>query len=374
MLFGKAPSGDLVRATPGETATCPTCKAPLRAKCGRAKKQLWHWAHLTKECDPWHEGEGQWHLAWKNRAPKDCIEVVIPPHRADIRTRDGLVIELQASAIDAVEIDERETFYDRMIWLLDGRTWRAARRFLFAKGRFRDCEHCPTRMWSPGINSCTKCERGRVVDSTLGDRYNWNHRRTSFDGANRPVYIDTGENVVLLDAQPSRFGNARIMSYRDFCVEFGLSWDSSDEPLDADPGEEDSVPEPPPPRRLRRRLYARDCSNVAPEPFDGINLSITVDGEPLAVEGTPANLESTVRIATHLRSELEQASCALHDAGARLIVSITGYTIGWAIHVTCCTHLSQQLVSSLKTSKRELSQAKRRAHKAARLRGSEGAL
>jgi hypothetical protein len=43
-------------------------------------------------------------------------------HRADIRTKDRYIIELQNSSISSNEIQERENYYKRMIWLLNGET------------------------------------------------------------------------------------------------------------------------------------------------------------------------------------------------------------------------------------------------------------
>lgn len=79
----------------------------------------WHWAHEAGDCDRWHEPETEWHLAWKRRVRPECREVVMGPHRADIRTPTGLVIELQHSSIAAPKIAEREEFYGAMIWLFD---------------------------------------------------------------------------------------------------------------------------------------------------------------------------------------------------------------------------------------------------------------
>ena len=42
-------------------------------------------------------------------------------HRADILACEDCVVELQHSSISPAEIREREAFYGRMIWLLDGR-------------------------------------------------------------------------------------------------------------------------------------------------------------------------------------------------------------------------------------------------------------
>lgn len=228
MLYGRAENGELIEATPGAVAFCPTCSSPtpLRAKCGKARKQVWHWAHVAKDCDPWHEPEGAWHLGWKRLAPKGCTEVTMAPHRADIRLPDGLVIELQASSIDGVEIREREQFYGRMIWLLDGRKWYAGFRFGFALGRERRCDSCEKVMFRGHEytrGGCKVCGGTReVIDRTLGDRYWWTHRKRSFDDARCPIYVDTGENVVRIEGLLEKAGNARVISYAAFCQEYGL--------------------------------------------------------------------------------------------------------------------------------------------------------
>lgn len=65
-----------------------------------------------------------WHLSWQNLCTKDSVEVVITKndkkHIADIYDKkDGLVIEIQHSYISAEDIEERETFYEDMIWIID---------------------------------------------------------------------------------------------------------------------------------------------------------------------------------------------------------------------------------------------------------------
>lgn len=106
MLYGIDSGGNKVEATPGAAATCSSCRSQLIPKCGRVNR--WHWAHRAGDCDRWGEGETDWHLGWKARAPMDWCEVVIPPHRADIRRDDGLVIELQHSRISPADVEARE--------------------------------------------------------------------------------------------------------------------------------------------------------------------------------------------------------------------------------------------------------------------------
>jgi len=110
-----------IKATPKEIAKCPICKTDVISKCGVVKE--WHWSHKSlTDCDDWSEPESAWHLKWKSYFPKEQQEVTIENHRADIQTKDYLIIELQNSSIAADDICDREMFYEKMIWLLNGET------------------------------------------------------------------------------------------------------------------------------------------------------------------------------------------------------------------------------------------------------------
>jgi hypothetical protein len=115
MQFAIGDNGLRVPASPKERGKCPCCGAPVVAKCGKIVS--WHWSHLAKDCDPWYEPESEWHRDWKALFPEDWREVVVGPHRADIKTPKG-VIEFQASSISPDEIEERENFYGKMIWVI----------------------------------------------------------------------------------------------------------------------------------------------------------------------------------------------------------------------------------------------------------------
>ena len=85
-------------------------------------------AHKSRvRCDRWHESEPEWHLAWKERFPVDCQEIVRidersgERHIADVRTPNGFVVEIQHSPIADAELRSRETFYNRMTWIVDAR-------------------------------------------------------------------------------------------------------------------------------------------------------------------------------------------------------------------------------------------------------------
>lgn len=147
---------------------CPNCEKEMIAKCGQ--KRIWHWAHRGKlECDRWWEPETEWHRAWKSLFPKEWQEVIHKAddgerHIADVKNSNGLVIELQHSHISPEERLSRESFYENMVWVVDGmrlkRDLAAFRKAVDFSARERDAQNqlllVPTadraeilRCWSP---------------------------------------------------------------------------------------------------------------------------------------------------------------------------------------------------------------------------------
>lgn len=117
-------NGKRTEAQPELNGKCLGCGRTAIARCGEVR--AWHWAHKGKrDCDPWWENETEWHRAWKNTFPEDCQEI---PHRADdcerhiadVKTRDGWVIEFQHSHLKPEERRAREAFYQALIWIVDG--------------------------------------------------------------------------------------------------------------------------------------------------------------------------------------------------------------------------------------------------------------
>ncbi|WP_242343592.1 MULTISPECIES: competence protein CoiA family protein [Anaeromyxobacter] len=191
MFFADDGSGARVEAWPKASAVCPLCRRVVRARCGEVVD--WYWAHERgASCDTWAESETPWHHWWKLRAEPDQREVVMGEHRADIRTPKG-VIELQHSPIAPEEIREREAFYGRMIWLLDGR------RMVFGLNEF-------------GLDDVARIERvdvppwGGLPPPPAGFAYwLWRRPRTSFLAAKKRLFIDLGEEVLeVADKQASR--------------------------------------------------------------------------------------------------------------------------------------------------------------------------
>lgn len=160
-------------AQPKLDGLCPGCKEKVIAKCG--KHVVWHWAHTSRHCDPWWETETEWHRNWKNRFPIEWQEVsLIDPgtqelHIADVRTPAGLVLEFQHSTIDPSEVEARQHFYQKIIWVVDGRK-NDFDGFNFTNGRTRPNQH--------GIVEFRWFSRSKLFDR-------WH--------ITKPVFIDFGQ-------------------------------------------------------------------------------------------------------------------------------------------------------------------------------------
>ena len=130
-------------AAKGAKGICPNCGSELIAKCGDIKVN--HWAHKgIRNCDPWWENETEWHRQWKGNFPTEWQEIIFPDektsekHIADICTPQEIVVEFQHSYIDPNERNKRESFYKKMVWVIDGtRLKKDYPRFLKAKEGFR---------------------------------------------------------------------------------------------------------------------------------------------------------------------------------------------------------------------------------------------
>lgn len=196
------------------------------AKCG--PRVLHHWAHEgRRNCDPWWENETEWHRAWKNHFPLLCREVShrAPDgeiHRADIQTPTGIYIEVQHSSMTDAERESREAFYQNLLWVIDGRSFRE---------NFRLCHMLPNPtselardlIWFPAaqgmkganegvfwrrsenpnvdqgcgslvlIHSLQKIEEEVMANYDGHQQYYWVHPHKTWLSARCPVYIDFGD-------------------------------------------------------------------------------------------------------------------------------------------------------------------------------------
>ena len=106
---------------------CQLCKTKMILRKGMVN--VAHFAHKSnKECDPWYEPKGMWHVWNQNLFTQDCIEVPIiedgEKHIADVYIEKyKTIIEFQHSPITKEVFEERNNFYTkngrRIIWVFD---------------------------------------------------------------------------------------------------------------------------------------------------------------------------------------------------------------------------------------------------------------
>jgi len=223
--------GQRQEAMPGKLGICPTCSAPMVAKCG--PRVMHHWAHQgRRNCDPWWENESEWHRRWKCCFPSACREVThLAPdgeiHRSDIRTPGGIFIEVQHSSMTDRERMSREDFYTNLVWIIDGRpfkpnfdvyhilphpnsavaqdlVWAKAARHMHGANGGIFFRLSANQFHDPTLTK--KTLRGglvegieRIMDSVLlayrgHHQYDWVRPRKTWLDAKCPVYVDFGDD------------------------------------------------------------------------------------------------------------------------------------------------------------------------------------
>jgi competence protein CoiA len=202
-MFYAIVNGHKVSATPAASGLCPGCDAQMIAKCGDIKR--WHWAHVAgRDCDPWHEGETDWHLEWKSLFPAQDVEVCLGEHRADVRS-GSTIIEFQNSPISQAEIAEREEFYGRshqLIWVFNARGWS-----INLRCRKTAPQICAEWLGTPTIQS--EIDRDITKASPYRSfRWRWPHQslaavsaRMFWDFDGRFFYDDIGAGLLLLEVE-----------------------------------------------------------------------------------------------------------------------------------------------------------------------------
>jgi competence protein CoiA len=214
------------------------------AKCG--PRIVHHWAHRgRRNCDPWWENETAWHREWKEQFPADCREVChLAPdgeiHRADIKTRTGIIIEVQHSAISDAERISREKFYGNLVWVIDGSTFEEnivichllpapsselAGDLIWFKATKNSCDGMFYRRSEnkPGAGMVLVHSARDIRDDIRRNwhghrQYNWVRPRSTWLDATCPVYIDLGDEflVKLEDYGEQRLPCVRMISKRKF--------------------------------------------------------------------------------------------------------------------------------------------------------------
>lgn len=204
MLYGIDSEGNKLRATPNSPKChCEICGEELIAKCGQIMR--WHWSHKTKEnCDSWSEGETEWHLGWKSVFPKDWVEIPKANHRADVVIGgSGRVLELQHSYISPAEIEEREKFYGKMVWLFDATEAKQRGRLTYRLDESEDACYLDYVRY----------------------RFHWKHMRKTILFCKKPILLDLGTHVMQIKQKRGNRGTCEILNIFDFAKKLGLRYE-----------------------------------------------------------------------------------------------------------------------------------------------------
>jgi hypothetical protein len=232
MFYARLADGTRALPTGKEQrATCPNCGEEVIGKYGQIVAP--HWAHRAdRECDAWGEHEGPWHLGWKalvveaqcEVTMKRVIDGVEHHHRADVVGDRGVVIELQHSSISVEDIQARESFYGRMVWVFDASYLVGGENFRL--GRILDDEPVISRAEGKVYRKgCTlpsryftdKASLIQAWESSIAVR--WYYPKRSLWATSKPVYLDFG--------RPVKWAEDDILYRADECVPMALQ--ASDE-------------------------------------------------------------------------------------------------------------------------------------------------
>lgn len=188
MLYADDQNGNKIEATPDSSGFCPACVSELVPKCGQIK--IHHWAHKgRRDCDDWYEPETEWHAEWKRQFGKENCEVVMPPHRADIVGKSGVVIELQHSPISPEEIREREDFYKNMVWIVNAHPFQG--NLYFYSNPFLQ-RNGGQPIWNKPKDGELRVEPYFLAWKRLQKRW------ASHVGASRPTFLDLSQATVVV--------------------------------------------------------------------------------------------------------------------------------------------------------------------------------
>ena len=159
-----------------EVGICICCNNPVRAYCGL--ERVHHWKHMdAMACDSWSEGETEWHREWKNHFDVSQQEIIRydpesgEKHIADvyIESRD-LVLEFQHSPIHIDEIKARESFYKKMIWIVDVQPYKDNISFFKEIGdAFNDCRHVYMESRIRQMNELSQQGKQKEVEELMND-------------------------------------------------------------------------------------------------------------------------------------------------------------------------------------------------------------
>jgi competence protein CoiA len=186
-----------------------------------------YWSHIGKRrCDAWWENETEWHRRWKSCFPAGQREIVHfdeagEKHVADVKTSRGMVIEFQNSPMPLDELRAREAFYGKMMWIVNGTSFKARFHILsplpdpaskFAEDlvfREQRVEHLGRGFWrkseNPGWANAALVRTHsmneiatEILENHRGHHlFDWKRPRDVWYAARAPVFFDLGGPELL---------------------------------------------------------------------------------------------------------------------------------------------------------------------------------
>lgn len=176
-------------------AFCPFCeKEVLPCFSQLGKNNYWrHKIDNNNNCLSYqYPNEGMWHKSIKLSWGIEYTEVYITKgtvkRRADVMLENKLVIEIQNSSINASEIQAREKFYGKIIWL---------------------------------FNAIDAYNNDRIT--YFNNEYTWQRPRASIIKCHAPVFIALSENLIMQIIsinsfyEPSHVDHYSILTYKGKC-------------------------------------------------------------------------------------------------------------------------------------------------------------
>lgn len=239
-------NGERKEAVKRGIGTCIGCGQKVIAKCGSVK--IHHWAHVSlNQCDSWWESETLWHREWKRNFDAECREVSFFDdtrqefHRADIHTSNGITIEFQNSSMNSDELQSRERFYPKLIWVVNGLKFKG---FKIVKSipnpldpLMQNYEFCISEHLSlirkndilaeklhPEMLTFHHEELKNIAFSTAFYSFSWRNPHQAWLNASCPVFIDLGGHFLYRLRKrhqiSSNYSYLQLVNKKDFIKKY----------------------------------------------------------------------------------------------------------------------------------------------------------
>lgn len=126
VLYAENSDQQLVTAEKGSRCICPDCRELVIPRCGAINDP--HFAHRpNSKCgNEYYDTKSPWHRAWQRTIenPEGGVNIEVDirdqeyKKRADLLTKNGIIVEFQKSHLPLEERLKRESHYKMMIWIV----------------------------------------------------------------------------------------------------------------------------------------------------------------------------------------------------------------------------------------------------------------